>query len=390
MTRVLVITKTAFDNPTDGGTLRVSAVATQLQQAGFDVDAVAVRAADGRRHRTPTPTVAAAVTDRNWWSAATVTARAVVRVGSVSVARWYSPATGARIASLLSRHRYAAVVLEHSQLLIYRDLLCGTPVILDMHNVEHELLANYAKSARTRWARALATYEAARMRKLERRARILTDAVVTVSPRDAAAVQRSAGAAKVVTAPNGVSDRAFTVDRAAADFPTIVFIAHLGWKPNIDGAHWLVREVWPVVRRRCPTARLQLIGKAPAASVRSHHGIDGITVHPDVPSTLPYLGRAAVATAPLLAAGGTRLKILESLATGTPVVATSLGAMGLEHLVGDGGLVIEDDAGRYAAALLRLLDRPADPAAVGRRVEGYRWHRTLAPLVDVVREKAGP
>ena len=387
--RVLLITKTDFDAPADGGTLRVAAIVDQLRAAGFRTDAVALRARDGRRHRTNRRASLRSLAHRDRWAAAALVARSGVRVGSVSVGRWYSPAAAERIAGALRRHRYDAVLLEHSQLLIYRDLLGDTPVILDMHNVEHELLRNYATSARRRWSRMLAGYEATRVRRLESRARILADAVVTVSAHDAAEMERTPGRAAVVTAPNGVSDEAFTAARVATEPPTIVFIANLGWKPNIDAAHWLAREIWPIVRHRCPTARLQLIGKAPAPSVLRYDGVDGIRVHRDVPSTLPYLGAAAVATAPLLAAGGTRLKILESLATGTPVVATSLGALGLEHLSRGGGLTIRDDAVGFAEALLRFLAHPIDAEAVRRQVDPYRWNSALEPLVNVVREKAG-
>ena len=190
-----------------------------------------------------------------------------------------------------------------------------------------------------------------------------------------------------MTAPNGVSESAFDVVRTTTATPAVVFIGHLGWRPNVDAAHWLVRSVWPAVTRRRPTAELQLIGRSPAKSLLKYDGIDGISVHPDVPSTLPYLGAAAVATAPLRAAGGTRLKILEAMATGTPVVATSLGALGLEHLVRRRAMAIADDPDDFAESLVRSIESRSDPEFVRQLVDPYRWRLALQPLVDVLTEE---
>ena len=387
--RVLLVTKTDFAAPRDGGTLRVSAIVSCLQAAGFSVDSVPIRSADGKRHRpNGQRTTRRSLANGDWWMAASRVATFTARVGSVSVARWYSPAAAERIASLFRHNRYAAVLIEYSQLLVYRSLFKKTPVILDMHNIEYELLANYTASAQSVWTRLLARYETSRVRRLELRARNLTDAIVTVSEHDADMIRLTSGGAVVVTAPNGVSESAFDVVRTTTENPAVVFIGHLGWQPNVDAAHWLVRSVWPAVNRSRPMAALQLIGQRPAKSLLNYDGIDGISVHPDVPSTLPFLGAAAVATAPLRAAGGTRLKILEAMATGTPVVATSLGAMGLEHLARGGAMVIADDPDDFAEALMRFIESRSDPELVRQEVDPYRWSLALQPLVDVLMEKA--
>ena len=205
--RVLLVTKTNFANPRDGGTLRVSAIVSRLQAAGFIVDSVAICSADGKRHRCGHGTTRSSLANRDWWMAASRVAASTARVGSLSIARWYSSAAAERILSLVSRERYAAVLIEYSQLLVYRSLFTKTPVILDMHNIEYELLANYTASAQSLWTRLLARYEASRVRRLELRARNLTDAIVTVSERDADMMRLTSGSAVVVTAPNGVSNR---------------------------------------------------------------------------------------------------------------------------------------------------------------------------------------
>ena len=192
--------------------------------------------------------------------------------------------------------------------------------------------------------------------------------------------------ARITVASNGVSDACFEHDGVRG--PTVVFVAHLGWRPNVDAAVWLCTKVWPHVRQLAPDLDLHLVGRSPAAAVRSL-GADDIRVFADVPSTVEHVGAARVATAPLLAAGGTRLKILEALAVGTPVVATSLGALGLERLEGV-SLAIEDTPELFARRIVEA-SRSTPPIEQTRAlVEAFRWDRALASLIDGIATLARP
>jgi len=138
-----------------------------------------------------------------------------------------------------------------------------------------------------------------------------------------------------------------------------------------------------------PQAKLQLIGRDPNPAVTElADASQGISVHGNVASVFPYLGAAAVATAPLWTAGGTRLKILEALGTGTPVVATSLGALGLEALAGPSVMQITDRPAGFADALLEHLKAPTKSRLARNAAELFRWHNTLTGLVGMVNEAA--
>lgn len=374
--RAILVTKTDPADPRDGGTLRVAAVIAALEQSGWTVDVVHARTSSGRRRHDLPP-----VRGRRALHASAKVLLAGTTAASVSIARWIDPRVAAEVARLRTAHHYDLGVVEFSQLLVYRPLLDGLPLLLDMHNLEAELLDNYAASAESFMRRAAARWEAGRLRKVEGAVSLGgVDAVVTVSDRERDQMRALLDDDVVATAPNGVSDAAFEVVKRLQHPPVIVFIAHLGWQPNVDAVRWLVEKAWPIVHAGRPELELHLIGRSPAPSVRALDGIDGIRVIPDVPSTLPHLAAATVATAPLQAAGGTRLKILEALATGTPVVATPLGAMGLEHLAGS-GLDIEERPEAFAAALLRLADHEADSATIRAALEPYRWNEALQPLL---------
>src|SRR5262249_34421368 len=134
---------------------------------------------------------------------------------------------------------------------------------------------------------------------------------------------------------------------------------------------------------QAPAATWQIVGRNPPRAVQDLAGRAGIDVTGTVPDVRPFLEAATVAVAPLLVGGGTRLKILEALATGTAVVSTSLGCEGLEVVSGR-DLLIADDAERFARSVVDLLENAAMRSALGRDgrevAERYDWPRCTQPL----------
>ena len=193
------------------------------------------------------------------------------------------------------------------------------------------------------------------------------------------------GARSVLVCPNGREPSAVLPESPE---PTVAFVATMGWAPNVDAAVWLGREIWPAVLARVPEARLLLVGKDPAPAVLALAG-DHIEVTGTVDDVNPYLARSRVVVAPLRAGGGTRLKIMEALDVGRPVVATSVGCEGMEDLVGR-GVVVADTAPALAETIADLLLDPARAAALGRAghdavVADHTWDAALAPLIEAVR-----
>jgi polysaccharide biosynthesis protein PslH len=254
--------------------------------------------------------------------------------------------------------------------------------VLDLHNVESALVDSYARARRGPSTLVFRT-EAAALRRMERRTIGSFDSVVVVSEQERARL--SPGARSVLVCPNGREPSAVLSE---APHPTVAFVATLGWAPNVDAAVWLGREIWPQVPERVPGARLLLVGKDPAPAVRAL-GDDTIEVTGTVPDVDPYLAQSRVVVAPLRAGGGTRLKIMEALDLGRPVVATSLGCEGMDDLVGR-GVIVADTAAGLADSIVDLLLDPARAAALGRTGHdavkaGHSWDTALAPLMEAVR-----
>ncbi len=178
----------------------------------------------------------------------------------------------------------------------------------------------------------------------------------------------------------------------------VVFTGALFWYPNVDAVIWFASRIWPLIRREVPVARFAIVGREPAAEVQILGGLSGVEVVPNVADVRPYLARAAVCVAPLRCGGGTRLKILEALASGRPVVSTSVGVAGLE-LIGGRDLCVVDDPPAFAAACVELLrnsDLRTSLGQAGRRAveQGLRLgelcHRCVVSVPSWLEKGARP
>jgi glycosyltransferase involved in cell wall biosynthesis len=197
---------------------------------------------------------------------------------------------------------------------------------------------------------------------------------------------------RVWVVPNGVSEALFRHHERQEAQDRLVFVGTLEYGPNEDAVMWFCNEVLPRVAREVPTVSFFVVGRNPSRRLKELHDGRRVNVIGRVPDVTAYVREAALSVVPLRAGGGTRLKILESLALGTPVVSTSVGVEGLALEPGT-DLLVADDPEAFASAVVRSLrnrDIRRCLADAGReRVRAaYGWHGIQDNLVALVREWA--
>lgn len=240
--------------------------------------------------------------------------------------------------------------------------------ILDEHNCQHGLLRTpVAQNGDRLGPRALwSRLQYPRVRRFERWACRTADVVAAVSEEDAACLRDLDERIAVTVVPNGVdAPPLVALQRRLADPPRLLFAGTMDYRPNVDGITWFVREVWPLLASEA--LELDIVGRNPDPSVRALAGA-GVHVVGAVPSMAPYLSWAAAAVVPIRSGGGSRLKVLEAMAAGVPVVTTSVGIAGVAATAGVHHLCA-DDAADFAQAIRRTL---ADPGGAQVRVHAAR------------------
>jgi glycosyltransferase involved in cell wall biosynthesis len=204
------------------------------------------------------------------------------------------------------------------------------------------------------------------------------DGCTVVSKRERERVlQVAPGYYPIQVVPNGVDMDCYAVDLGSPEADTLVYSGSLTYSANFDAVDFFLREVFPLIRARRPNVRLSVTGKLEGVPIDRLPVNDGLVLTGYLDDVRPTVAQSWACVVPLHVGGGTRLKILEALALGTPVVSTSKGAEGLEVTPGK-DILIADEPTDFAAATLRLLEDPVlrgELAVNGRRlVRGrYGW-----------------
>lgn len=310
----------------------------------------------------------------------------------------YAPAVSRRFEALLEQQAWDVVQIEHSYgLQPFADSLARRrqPFVLSEHNVESTLgAATYGKWPA--WARPLARYDQWRAERWERRVLGLPDALIAVTEPDAQALaaigRRAAHATHVVS--NGVDTRAFAQVRPDAAACTVLFVGNYDYAPNVDAVEWALTEILPRLWQRLPQARFLVCGHALPAAWRSRFPDPRIEWRGYVDELTAVQSQSSVFMAPLRFGGGSKLKVLEALAAGLPLVSTREGLSGLGAQAGVHALVA-DTAQAQAEALCELLQSPQRAREVGeagRRLatERFDWSASARQLEAVYASLKAP
>lgn len=300
-----------------------------------------------------------------------------------------------RVAVLLATGQYDLVIVEHTEMAAaLRPVVqaWGGASLADLHNLlsvhqrrvaalEQLTGAGDRNVAVRDNSHPLPPGERRAVRRLEAVEREIArgySRVTTCSRFDAAQLAARTIDARIGVIPNGVDCAYFRpVATQPSDADTLIFTGALWYRPNVDALRFFLATVWPRVRARRPEARLRIVGARPNDEVRAMAGYPAVSVFGSVPDVRPYLAESAAAIVPLRLGSGTRLKILEALATRRPVISTTLGAEGLELEHGR-DLLLADRADDFADAVVRLLEHPEEAralAAAGQATvaQHYDW-----------------
>lgn len=281
------------------------------------------------------------------------------------------PEMHSAVREALQRGWYDAVHVDHLHMAAFLPApneCDGVKIVLDQHNVEHSIVRQIAESPGGNPAlRRFAQGEWPKLRDFERSACLRADRVLAVSRSDRAALAAldPAIGAKTTMTPIGVDLEYWHSAERSGKARDLLTIGTLYWPPNVEGIRWFHAEIWPRIRAVFPAARLNIVGARPSRAVRALGMSDpAVTVTGTVPDVRPYARTCGVFVAPLRSGSGIRVKILNALAMGLPVVSTTIGAEGIDVVDGI-HLLIADTPADFADAVRCLLEDPALAARLG-------------------------
>ncbi len=190
------------------------------------------------------------------------------------------------------------------------------PIVIAEHNIEHEVYGAYAKQFSVQLLRPFMSLDVAKMAKWEQRSWQESAGIVAVSEDDKKYISQYSGGKPVTVVPNGVDIDTFDYKpKKHTNVLTFLYVGNFKWMENKDAADNITQNYWPVIKEKHPLAVLRIVGQ---------HAPDG-----PVTDIVSEFHKADVLLAPIRVGGGTKFKILESMAAGLPVITTTVGAQGL-------------------------------------------------------------
>lgn len=267
------------------------------------------------------------------------------------------------------------------------------PVVLDEHESEGLLWRQYLRQANV-LMKGFALINLLKLVWFRRRLGSRIAVILCASDREAA-YARSVLPRNVVawTVPNGVDSDGYGQISVSPDSKAIILCGAMGVYRNAQAAIWFAQNIFPKIRREIADAELWVVGASPTAEVRALAQKSGIYVTGTVEDVRPYYQKAAVAVAPYRFGEGTKLKVLEAMACGVPLVSTSIGCQGIEVVDGQHVLIAntERDFARHVIGLLHDADKRAQLADASRRLieEKYTWKTIVRNLDPILKELAG-
>ena len=261
------------------------------------------------------------------------------------------------IKQLTTATQFDIIHVDQLNMAQYAERVTGACKVLDAHNalwLLYKRLWETMPPGPKKWLlgrdwRLLKQYEGEICRRFE--------GLLTVSEEDKVALQEAAGLSLEATViPIAVDTDEIVKIRRCAEADHILHIGTMFWPPNIDGVLWFLHEIFPLIQVKRPKITFDVVGAKPPPEIMAYNSKgSGVNVAGYVDDPTPYYKAAGVMVVPLRAGGGMRVKILNALAQGLPIVSTTLGCEGIAVEPGR-HLLIADTPESFAQATILLLE----------------------------------
>jgi len=284
----------------------------------------------------------------------------------------------------IDRIRPDLLLCEWSPYAIFLNKLTGVKKVIVAHNIEHRIWQRYYDNEISLLKKWYIKHQLDKLTAFEQQIFSTADGIIVVSDLEKEYVLSFCRQNNVQVIENGVDLQYFS---PSADQPvanSLVFVGSMNWRPNQDAVNYFVSEIFPIIKKKIPDLTVNLVGKEPPKQLLRLNKREGINVVGGVPDVRPYVNSAEIYIVPLRIGGGTRLKILEALAMAKPVVATSIGAEGLQ-LADRENILLADTPQQFATMIQQALtDKSLSKslAANGRKLvrQRYCWDSIVTTM----------
>lgn len=303
---------------------------------------------------------------------------------SFNISRFDSPQIHENLHKELLNNNYTHIILESLFLSTYVSTIRKFPsvkIIVRTHNVEHKIWEQLAKNTTNpikRWylnrlATDLKSHELAVLNKV--------DLLATISNTDGEEFKKLGIIAPIVTIPVAMDSHENTEDYTSK---SIFFLGSMNWQPNIEAVNWLVNEIFPTVKAKIPQATLRLAGSFMLDSFPTNE-LKGVVNHGFVDDSSLFMQSHGILVLPIQSGSGVRMKMLEAMSLGIPVITTLVGAQGINDF---NTICIAETTEQFTEKIIELLQSPEKQSVLGNNAFHYMAKNySISTISKLIRER---
>ena len=290
---------------------------------------------------------------------------------SYHIERFYSKHFEAKLVEILKSESFDIVQLESLYVSMYVPIIrkySKAKIVLRTHNVEHKIWEQTLQLTKNPLKKAYLGILATRLKKYELNSLQTFDAIATITKEDELYLKKSGFLKAIDTFPFGVDFKNDTENNLQhEEYPSVFHIGAMDWQPNIEGINWFLNNVWDLLNAKHPHLKLYLAGRNMSAELKQLKKANVIIVG-EVENSNDFIQSKGVMIVPLLSGGGMRVKIIEGMSLGKTIVATSIGAEGVD-CENNKNCIIANDADEFAEAISKCISNKLFYNEVGKNAK---------------------
>jgi polysaccharide biosynthesis protein PslH len=285
---------------------------------------------------------------------------------SYHVARFRNKDFERKLVNILKKEEFDIIQAEMIYTTIYLDVIkkySKAKVVLRAHNIEHLIWKRMAGNSKNFLTRHYLDHLYRTLRGYELNIISQVDGIVAITETDATFLRQYSGNVPVISIPYGIDPDSLPVLPEVIPDIDIFHIGAMNWLPNEEGINWFLENVWPSVHRSFPSITLHLAGRMMPEWLKNLK-VKGVTVEGEVPDAMDFIQKHSVMIVPIFSGSGIRIKIIEAMSAAKAVIATSIGAEGIQYTDRE-HLLIADTKDEFISALKLAIEDSSLRKSIG-------------------------
>jgi glycosyltransferase involved in cell wall biosynthesis len=270
--------------------------------------------------------------------------------------RFISKSFSREFIKLLKQKEFDIVQLEGLYVCPYIPLIrkySNAKIVYRAHNIEHEIwerTAALSKGLKKIYINILAK----RIKVFEKRYLNSYDLLVPITERDGIILNQMGNMKPSYVSPTGIDSKVLIPHSKNLEHPSLFHIGSLEWSPNQEGLIWFIDKCWPIINEKFPKLKFYIAGRRAPEWLARRFKAPNIIFEGEVTDAYDFMNSKSIMVVPLFSGSGMRIKIIEGMALGKPIVTTPIGTEGISTVSGK-NIMIADNVQEFIFHIEQLI-----------------------------------